>query len=379
MTGPNSFSKQITIVGGQKQTLTSLVPGTYSVIGGIASGWQTNQGSVQVNVLAGQTAGVTIQYNQVAIAIKQVQLAVVANGQTANGMPDFSLTATVLGNNGEGMSGQVVQFMTNMGTLSSLFGVTNGGGIATVQITSTLTGVATVQATAGGVFSPAMSIMFSHQQSCHIQLSEIGLPLSGSPTYWAVSIDGRINNESVQSNGEVFDYTVSCGIHYYAVASPWSSTSTKYVTSFNSPVASGEVDLSNQSVVSLVFKYVPATTTLTFQESGLGAGVPWSVGVSGTAPIQTTATSLQFSVATGDVQFTVNPSSELNSLSMFGSCNPIENSELYLTDTCIVTLNFASVQHQLNFQTLGLPPGMSILCCAQRWEVAIIFESISGQ
>jgi len=361
VTGPSNFNKQITIAGGQKQTVTTLVPGTYSVIGGIASGWQTNQGSIQVNVLAGQTASATIQYNQVAIAIKQVQLAVVSFGQTANGPLGFSLTATVLGNNGEGMSGQEVQFITSMGTLSSLFGVTNSGGLAATQITSTQTGVATIQATAGGVYSPAISVTFKHQQSCQVVLSESGLPLSGNPTYWAMSIDGKINNESVQSDGDVFDYNVSCGIHYYAVTSPWSSAfySTTYVTSFSSPVASGEVDLSNQSVADLVFKYVPATTTLIFQESGLGAGVPWSVGVTGTATTQTTAASLQFPVATGDVQFTVNPSAELNSVTMFGSCNPIQNTELSVTGTCIVTLNFAKVQYALNFQALGLPPGMS--------------------
>ena len=271
MTGPSSFNKQTTIAGGQKQTLTSLVPGTYSVIGGIASGWQTNQGSVQVNVLAGQTASATIQYNQVAIAIKQVQLAVVTYGQSANGALGFSLTATVLGNNGEGMSGQVVQFITSMGTLSSLFGVTNSGGLAAVQITSTKTGVATVQATAGGLYSPAISITFKHQQSCQVQLSESGLPLSGNPTFWAMSIDGNNQQQECSNRRRGFDYGVSCGIHYYEVASPWSSAffSTTYVTSFSSPAASGEVDLSNQSVVDLVFKYIPATTTIIFQESGL--------------------------------------------------------------------------------------------------------------
>ena len=55
----------------------------------------------------------------------------------------------------------------------------------------------------------------------------------------------------------------------------------------------------------------------------------------------------------------MNPASELNSVTMFGSCNPIQNTELYVTGVCVVTLNFARFQYELNFQAPGLPPGMS--------------------
>ena len=118
-------------------------------------------------------------------------------------------------------------------------------------------------------------LYFKHQQSCQVEFSESGLPLSGNPTFWAMSIDGSVINESVQTDGEVFAYNVSCGIHYYEWLLHGHRLFHNICDFVHSPqVASGEVDLSNQSVVKLVFKYVPATTTTHLPRIRTGCRLP---------------------------------------------------------------------------------------------------------
>ncbi len=65
----------------------------------------------------------------------------------ANGTSAATVTAVVHNSSGGAVSGAVVDFSTNLGTLSAASATTNGSGVATVSLTSAQTGTATVKAT----------------------------------------------------------------------------------------------------------------------------------------------------------------------------------------------------------------------------------------
>lgn len=183
VTGPNGYSALPTITGGATDTLTGLSAGTYTVAGGLGSdGWQPTQASQNVNVNAGQTAGVTITYVQATVTVSQVNLIASPTTQVADGSSQVTLQATVIGSNGLGMSGQSVTFTTTLGTLSATSATTNSGGQATVYLTSNQVGTATVQASSGGVSSTAQSVTFTSSTG------SLAITISGLPSSLSVEV-----------------------------------------------------------------------------------------------------------------------------------------------------------------------------------------------
>lgn len=161
VSGPGGYSALPTIAGGATDTLTGLAPGTYIVEGGLgADGWQPSQANETITVNAGGTASLTITYVQIKVTVAQVNLIASPTTQTADGTSQVVLQATVLGTNGLGMSDQMVTFTTSLGTLSSSTATTNSGGQASVYLTSTQPGTATVLASSGGVSGSTASVTF---------------------------------------------------------------------------------------------------------------------------------------------------------------------------------------------------------------------------
>ncbi len=68
----------------------------------------------------------------------------------ADGTTNSTISATAKDVNGTPMSGQTIDFTTNLGTLSAASSVTNSSGIATVNLTGTSAGTAKVRGTATG-------------------------------------------------------------------------------------------------------------------------------------------------------------------------------------------------------------------------------------
>jgi len=128
-----------------------------------------------------------------------------------------------------------------------------------------------------------------------LTLTETGLPTGG---LWTIILEsnGGINGSEMFNNSTVFVGYLFAGYTY-----DWSVVATGYVAT----PSSGAVELEANTTVSVAFA---ATATITFDESGLGAGSAWTVtfvqGASSTTQTSTAA-SIVFDAVAGAYSYTV--------------------------------------------------------------------------
>ncbi len=89
--GPNGYSALPSISGGGTDTLTNLMPGTYTVEPGLTAGYRPTQGTYTETVTAGQTISVTIPYAPTTTSITQP---ITATFNNANGGSQQTITVS---------------------------------------------------------------------------------------------------------------------------------------------------------------------------------------------------------------------------------------------------------------------------------------------
>ncbi len=130
----------------------------------------------------------------------------------ANGTSAATVTAVVHNSSGGAVSGAVVDFSTNLGTLSAASATTNGSGVATVSLTSAQTGTATVTAAVAEstIKEQAPTVTFSAPPgSVTVSASPSSVMANGTS---AATVTAVVHNSSGGAvSGAVVDFSTNLG------------------------------------------------------------------------------------------------------------------------------------------------------------------------
>lgn len=181
----------------QAVTLSSALGNTLSA----ASVTTGSTGQATFNVTATKSGADTITVNALGLQSSQ---AVSVSGQSflftapaANAKINLGALQTVSvtwSSNGVAQAGQTVNFSTTRGTLSAATAVTNGSGVATVSISSNVSGPAIVTATAPGVSAQVpVNFLATTPATIEVQASPSTIPTQGQSTISAVVRDAANN------------------------------------------------------------------------------------------------------------------------------------------------------------------------------------------
>ncbi|WP_390529129.1 hypothetical protein [Sulfurisphaera ohwakuensis] len=156
--------------------------------------------------------------------------------------------------------------------------------------------------------------MLPHQ----VTFVETGLPPG---TVWSVTFNGQ--EKSSSSSSSTITFNVTPGTYSYSVGG---------VSGYTVSEPTGVVTVTTSNVIiNIVFTPVPKLYNLTFTESGLPAGIVWSVTLNGTTKISTSNT-ITFEVQSGIYSYQVNSTYYIPSLSQ-GTIDVKSNETVQVTFT----------------------------------------------
>lgn len=123
----------------------------------------------------------------------------------------------------------------------------------------------------------------------NVTFSESGLPAG---TSWSA----RLGTSTLSSSGTIIVFSETNGTYAFSITT---------VAGYSASPSSGSVTVNGGSV-SQAFTFTPLPTyALKFAESGLAAGVSWSVSINGGVPVSSSTTTLIVSETNGTYAFTV--------------------------------------------------------------------------
>ncbi|WP_338602820.1 hypothetical protein V6M85_02990 [Sulfolobus tengchongensis] len=191
-----------------------------------------------------------------------------------------------------------------------------------------------------GLIFPGNTSFISTEKYYNLTFIEHGLP-TGSR--WAVDVNGTFINSTTNE----ISFLLPAGVYSYAISLISSSV---FPAQFEVSPSSGTIYLNKNTTVIVYFNEIVSKEmlNLTFIESGLPTGLPWSVVVNGT--MRTTDTNeISFLLPEGIYQYSVISPANYSSSPSVGEIKLITNTTIFIT--------FSSTLHAVTFVEEGLPQG----------------------
>jgi PKD repeat protein len=249
-------------------------------------------GKASVRAISGGAASDPLELSVGAAAAGRIVVTANPN-QVAAGSPSL-ITATVTDANSNPLSGVLVSFSTDFGSLSSAISSTSSNGQAQAVLTTSRD--ATVTATVGtGTATTPATVKVTVSSLPDITITSSGTPTEGQPVTFTVAVTGTGSTESFQSIVVDFGDGTSSGIlsggnqsvsHTYARPGEYLVTATGSGPSGNTKRATTTVSVADRGIVDVRITRSPDTVTrgnpVTFTAAATGGGTvrsySWNFG-----------------------------------------------------------------------------------------------------
>jgi YVTN family beta-propeller protein len=248
------------------------------------------------------------------------------------------------------------------------------GNVAVVQGSAEVQGLAVGSAPAAVSFDPALGYAYvadagsnavsviGYGAFYNLSFAEVGLPVG---SLWYVAISSSSTGSAVNGSlGNVTSFIVPDGTYRYAIAN--NTTAGAYAPT---PASGTLTVLGANATVNVTFAPV-GIYNLTFSETGLPAGTPWTVGISnssvGALSNGSTSAVIGFSVANGTYAYLIADVSVGAGISL-----PTPSAGLTIVNGTAtnVSVTFAlAAQYNVTFNETGLPIGTP-------WQVELLNAS----
>ncbi|MGC8580018.1 MAG: right-handed parallel beta-helix repeat-containing protein, partial [bacterium] len=309
---PSGTQWSVTLNGTTKTSQTSNIyfeepNGKYFFTVGTITGYSISPSSGYVTV-NGSSVSELIKFTQIKYNVTF----------TENGLPSGTQWSVTLNNNTKYSKTNAITFQEPVGTYSYTIGSVSG--YSATQSSGTIS--VTENVLISVKFNPIMYI---------ITFAESGLP---SGTQWSVSLNGT--NKTSSTSTIIFNEPD--GEYYFTVGK---------VSGYNSTPSSGYITVSGSNVYQKV--EFGKLYSITFTETGLKAGTPWSVTLNGSTESSTT-TSITFYVTAGTYTYTINSVNGYTVFPQSGTLNVV-NSNI------IKSVVFTPIRYSVTFIEKGLPSG----------------------
>ncbi len=172
-------------------------------------------------------------------------------------------------------------------------------------------------------------------KSYTVTFTENGLPPGVS---WSVTLNGITESSTTNT----ITFTESNGTYTYTIGP---------INGFTAYPSSGVIDV-NGANVNETIAFTLVTFTVTFTESGLPAGIPWYVNITGQSSISSTGNSIKLNLSNGSYYYTVSSGNKIYKPSYQGSFT-VRGAGIS------EPITFSEVTYTVTFSETGLLSGSS--------------------
>ncbi|HKY21520.1 MAG TPA: PKD domain-containing protein [Vicinamibacterales bacterium] len=318
--------------------LGALSPSEARTVNGVATvqfAGNGQSGKAQIKAISGGAASDALELSVGTAAADRVVLTASPNQIASGGLSIITARVTDVG--GNALTGVLVSFSTDSGSLSSTNATTSASGEA--QVTLSATRDATVTATAGSATAATTKVVVSTLPDITLSASPAA-PVEGQPVTFTVTVTGGTSTEAFQSVALDFGDGTSTGAlsagnqsvsHVYNFSGTFTVVATGTAASGKSKLATAVITVTERGLVNVTISKNPSSAVdknevVTFTATATG-GTPrsysWTFGdgqsfngssqvshsysTSGTKTVTVTVSTTDGNSGKGQTQVVVNP------------------------------------------------------------------------